>query len=232
MTLPDTMRAGVTMGHGGLDRLVLHEDWPRPDPGRGEVLIAVGACGLNNTGVNTRSGWYSRTATEATTGGVFATGSDDDPTWSGAPIRFPRIKGADICGRIVALGAGVDAGRIGVRVITETWLCDPADPLDKKKSAYLGSERDGGLAESATVPAQNAIAGPMVKLDLRPLCLRDLTVTGSTVIEPEGMPNLVRHIEAGEVRPILAAAYRLEGLRAAQAAFIEKRHTGDTVVIP
>ena len=56
MTLPETMRAMVTMGHGDLDQMVFHEDWPRPDPGAGEVLIRVRACGLNNTDVNTRSG--------------------------------------------------------------------------------------------------------------------------------------------------------------------------------
>jgi dimethylglycine dehydrogenase len=32
MSLPDTMRAMVTMGHGDLDQIVLHPDWPRPDP--------------------------------------------------------------------------------------------------------------------------------------------------------------------------------------------------------
>ena len=43
--LPAVMRAMVTEGHGGLDKIVLHEDWPRPDPAAGEVLIRVGACG-------------------------------------------------------------------------------------------------------------------------------------------------------------------------------------------
>jgi hypothetical protein len=33
VSLPDTMRAMVTMGHGDLDRIVLRPDWPRPDPG-------------------------------------------------------------------------------------------------------------------------------------------------------------------------------------------------------
>ena len=28
MTLPATMRAMVTMGHGGLEQMVLHEDCP------------------------------------------------------------------------------------------------------------------------------------------------------------------------------------------------------------
>jgi hypothetical protein len=45
MSLPDTMRAMVTMGHGDLDRIVLHTDWPRPDPAPGEVLIRSAPAG-------------------------------------------------------------------------------------------------------------------------------------------------------------------------------------------
>lgn len=43
MTLPKTMTAMVTMGHGDIDQLVLHHEWPRPDPAADEVLIRVGA---------------------------------------------------------------------------------------------------------------------------------------------------------------------------------------------
>ena len=157
MTLPTTMKAMVTMGHGDLDQMVLHTDWPRPDPAAGEVLIRVGACGLNNTDVNTRSGWYSKAVTEATTGGAFAEVDNEDPTWGGAPITFPRIQGADVCGEIVAVGAGVDPARIGERVISDNWLRDPADPDNKDKTGYYGSERDGGFAEFTTLPAQNAV---------------------------------------------------------------------------
>lgn len=71
--LPTTMRAMVTEGHGGIEKIVLHEDWPRPDPAGGEVLIRVGACGLNSTDVNTRSGWYSKAVSDATTGDAFDT---------------------------------------------------------------------------------------------------------------------------------------------------------------
>ncbi len=360
MSLPDTMKAMVTMGHGGLEQMVLHKDWPRPEPAAGEVLIRVAACGLNNTDVNTRSGWYSKTVTAATTGGAFEDVGEDDPTWGGAPITFPRIQGADICGHIVAVGEGVDSARIGQRVITDGWLRDPDDPQNMDKAGYYGSERDGGFAEYATTLAVNAvpitsdlsdaelatfscsystaegmltranvtsadtvlvpgasggvggalvqlakrrgarviamaseakhedvaklgpdmilprapdnlraalgaekitvvadvvggpywpqlidilerggrytcsgaIAGPMVEFDLRTFYLRDLTFTGSTVIDPQVMQNLVKYIEAGEIKPALAATYPLEELRDAQAAFIAKQHTGNIVVTP
>ena len=359
MTLPRQMQAMVLTGHGGLDMYHWHEDWPVPQPQAGEVLIRVGACGLNNTDVNTRSGWYSKAVSEATTGGAYGTVNDDDPTWGGAPITFPRIQGADVCGQIVAVGAGVDEGRIGQRVITDNWLRDPEDPLDKDKTGYFGSECDGGFAQYCTIPAQNAlavtsgysdaelatfscsystagmlhraqvgaddtvlipgasggvggalvqlaklrgarviamaseakhadvaalgpdrvlprapadlegtlageritvladvvggdqwpalidvlerggrytcsgaIAGPMVQMDLRTFYLRDLTFTGSTVIAPEVTQNLIRYIEAGRVKPVLAASYPLSQLPEAQQAFIDKRHTGNIVVLP
>ena len=41
MSLPDTMKAMVTMGHGDLDQMVLHENWPRPDPAAVHCLDAA-----------------------------------------------------------------------------------------------------------------------------------------------------------------------------------------------
>ena len=359
MVLPNTMHAMVTMGHGDLDQMVWHEDWPRPDPAPGDVLLKVLACGLNNTDVNTRSGWYSKTVQSGTTGAALDA-DEGDATWGGAAVSFPRIQGADVCGEIVAVGEGVSDSRIGERVITDNWLRDPADPLNKSKTGYFGSERDGGFAEFTTIPAANtvavnsdysdaelatfscsystaegmltranvvagdvvlvpgasggvggalvqlakrrgarvialaseakhaevaalgadrilsrapkslkneleceavtvvadvvggsewprwidvlerggrytcsgAIAGPMVDFDLRTFYLRDLTFTGSTVIDPSVMPNLVRYIEAKEIKPVLAATYDLRDLHAAQTAFIAKEHTGNIVVVP
>lgn len=181
MTLPNTMKAMVTMGHGDLDQMVLHTDWPRPDPAPGEVLIRVGACGLNNTDVNTRSGWYSKTVTDATTGGAFEEVGEDDPTWGGAPIAFPRIQGADVCGEIVAVGADVDPARIGERVITDGWLRDADAPEDMNKTGYFGSERNGGFAQYTTTPSRNALA---VKSDLSDAKLATFSCSYSTA---EGM---------------------------------------------
>lgn len=358
--IPETMKAMVTIGHGDFDQLVWHEDWPVPSAASNEVLVRVGACGLNNTDINTRTGWYSKTVSGATTGGAYEEVGSDDPSWGGAAVTFPRIQGADVCGEIVAVGEDVNAARIGERVITDNWLRDPADPLDKDRTGYYGSEHDGGFAEYATIPAQNAlavrsdlsdaelatfscsystaegmltrasltdrdtvlvpgasggvggavvqlaklrgarviamaseakheavaalgadrllprdagdlkaaladetvtvvadvvggpvwpalidvlarggrytcsgaIAGPMVDFDLRTFYLRDLTFTGSTVIDLEVMPRLVSYIEAGKVKPVLAARYPLSQLHDAQRAFIAKTHSGSIVVCP
>ena len=111
--IPDTMQAVVLTGHGGLNRLELHENWPTPVPGVDEVLIRVGACGLNNTDVNTRTGWYSKSNTEATSGDNLAEIDNRDGSWGGESMRFPRIQGADVAGVVVATGEGADHTLIG-----------------------------------------------------------------------------------------------------------------------
>ena len=120
-TIPATMTAVRLVGHGGIDMLKYREDVPTPSAGRGEVLIRIAAAGVNNTDINTRIGWYSKKVSDATnTGGAegFDEVDDDDASWSGTPLAFPRIQGADVCGRIVAVGDSVDAPRIGVFQVT------------------------------------------------------------------------------------------------------------------
>ena len=150
------MTAVVLTGYGGFDKLAIRHDVPVPSPGPGEVLIRVGACGVNNTDINTRLGWYAPTADEAARGD--ATLADNAPGgWSG-PLSFPRIQGADVAGHIAAVGRGVPGARIGERVIVEPLLRDPRFPDDLQRSGYLGSERDGGFAVYLTVPADNAFS--------------------------------------------------------------------------
>jgi len=153
------MRAVRTTGHGGLDKLEYGEDVATPSPGRGEVLIRVGACGMNNTDINTRTAWYSKSVTQATDAGGaagFGESNSDDSTWGGDGLVFPRIQGADVAGTIVAVGADVPTARIGERVLVDAWLRDANDPSDRTLAGYLGSERDGGYAELTVVPEVNA----------------------------------------------------------------------------
>ncbi len=146
-TLPATMRAMVLHGHGDIDQYTLHEDWPTPAADEMEVVIKVAACGMNNTDINTRSGWYSKAVSEATTGGAYGEVSEEDPTWGGAPISFPRIQGADVVGHVVQVGDGVPETWLGKRVMTNGWLRDWDDPNNFDKTGYFGSECDGGFAE-------------------------------------------------------------------------------------
>jgi NADPH:quinone reductase-like Zn-dependent oxidoreductase len=116
---PATMHAAVLTGFGGPEKLVYRSDVPLPVPQTGEVLIRVGASAVNNTDINTRVGWYSKTvdASSASEGVGFDAGSDATPGWGGTAMAFPRIQGADCCGTIVGVGPGVDAQRTGERVL-------------------------------------------------------------------------------------------------------------------
>ena len=139
------MKAVLLTGHGGLEKLEYREDVPTPEPAEGEVLIAVGAAGINNTDIWTREGAYGTEDDPATTSG-----------WRrGNPMRFPRIQGADIVGRIVGVGGGVNTSRIGERVIVDNALYSGGEE-GLVHSDLIGSERDGGFAEYFAVPAQNA----------------------------------------------------------------------------
>ncbi len=153
--IPETMRAFVLTGHGDMDKLVFHDDWPTPKPESGEVLIKVHAAGLNNTDVNTRSGWYSKAVTEATTGGAYDTVDEEDPSWGGAPLAFPRIQGGDVAGTVVSVGEGADEDLIGQRVMVDTVIRDWDEPLNMDKCGYLGSECDGGFADYMKIDERN-----------------------------------------------------------------------------
>ena len=359
-SIPKTMRAFVLTGHGGLDKMEWREDHPVPQPGAGEALIRVLACGLNNTDVNTRTGWYSPQV-EGATGAGTAEGADDG-AWGGKPVSFPRIQGADVCGEVVAGGGALD----GRRVLADGWRRDWDDPHNRAKCGYFGSEYDGGFAEYCAVPVRQlhaaegaaaemtaaelssfptsgvtalnmarragigrgdrvlitgasggvggfltqitkalggtaiamcggdkadavrgwgadfvlerapedlrgalrqttgrgevsvvadvvggkiwedlldalqpggryvcsgAIAGPLVTLDLRRFYLRDLSLLGATTTPPELFAEWMGMINRGEIRPLLAATWPLRELKAAQQAFLSKKHAGKLAVI-
>jgi NADPH:quinone reductase-like Zn-dependent oxidoreductase len=142
--IPDRMCAVLLTGHGDVSRLVWKEDVPVPLPGDGEVLVRVTAAAVNNTDIAVRTGWYA--------GSV---GEEDAGLWTGTPMHFPRIQGADACGRIVATGPGVDAGRIGERVLVEPVFRLP-EADGSERFDYFGSERDGAFAQYACVPSVHA----------------------------------------------------------------------------
>jgi len=153
---PRTMRGVWLTGHGGLDRLEVRDDLPVPRPGRRDVLVRVAAAAVNNTDINTRTAWYSK-----------KDGAGEDASWTGTPLHFPRIQGADVCGRIIAVGEEVDADRIGERVLIEPCLRE-ANGQELERPWYFGSECDGGFAEYTVVASRHAyrIESPLGDIEL------------------------------------------------------------------
>jgi len=359
--LPERMAGVHLTGHGGLDKLVYRIDLSVPRPRAGEVLIKVRAAAVNNTDINTRTGWYSRAVRGETNAGG-AQGFDEtnagDATWSGRPLEFPRIQGADCFGEIVVVGEGVPEARVGERVLVRTMLRAPVGfrPYD---CWTFGSECDGGFAEYAVAPAADvfrvdsalsdgelgaiacaystaegmlqragvsgsdrvlilgasggvgsaavqlaklrgaeviavaspgkaeavhrlgadrivprgdsllnhlgaeavsvivdlvagpgfedvpellqrggryvtagAIAGPMVRFDLRRLYLKDLSFFGCAAQGDSVFQAIIGYLDAGRLRPPVAATFPLCEIRAAQEMFLEKSFTGKIVLLP
>ena len=93
--------------------------------------------------------------------------------------------------------------------------------------ALLKALRRGGRYVSS-----GAIAGADVALDMRDLYLKDLTLIGCTAWDEPVFPNLIGYVERNEIRPLVAASYALKDMALAQQAFLEKKHTGNIVLVP
>jgi propanol-preferring alcohol dehydrogenase len=129
-----TMQAMVCEGAG---RPLALRTLPRPEPGPGEVQMAVRACGVCRTDLH------------------LVDGELPDP-------KVPVIPGHEIVGTITAHGPGVTAPRIGTRVGVP-WLggscghcgfCTTARENLCADARFTGYQRDGGYAEYAVADAR------------------------------------------------------------------------------
>ena len=153
--IPSKMRAALLHGRGGPEMLELRDDVPVPAIQKDEALIKVSACGLNNTDINTRVGWYSRSVTSATANSGFEEAQVEDATWGRSGLQFPRIQGADVSGYVVMVGDEGDQSLVGKRVIANPCVRDKNEPSNRELAGYIGSERDGGFAEYCALPIRN-----------------------------------------------------------------------------
>lgn len=227
MSIPATMRAVLLTGNGGFDKLDLRNDVPVPNPGPNEVLIKIGAAGVNNTDINTRIGWYSKAVAEATEAGA-ATGIDgaEDDGWSGTAFQFPRIQGADACGRIVAVGSGVDPLRIVERVLVEPVFRGET----RFEVRYFGSEVDGGFADYACVPAVHA---HRIESDLSDAELASFPCAYSAaenMLSRIGLAKDERILVTGASGGVGSAAVQLARRRGAEVVAIASADKADAVL--
>lgn len=128
--------------------LVLHEignlrleEMPMPEPGPGEVLIQVVACGV--------------------------CGSDIPRIFTKGAYTYPLVCGHEFAGLVAACGEGVDDLEKGARVTAFPLLwCGKCPSCEQGRYAqcldydYLGSRRHGAFAEYVAVPRGNILRVP------------------------------------------------------------------------
>ncbi len=120
------------------------QDVSVPAPGPGEVLVRVTATAKNNTDRKAREGLYPTKKGEMTS---FQMGGK--PT-----LTFPRIQGADIAGRVAAVGEGVDESRIGERGLLDFNIYANDRRDINLTPDYFGHGADGGYAEYVALPSE------------------------------------------------------------------------------
>jgi len=142
--IPEKMSAMLLVGHGGVEKLVYKKDVPLPHVDKNEVLVKVTATAKNNTDRKAREGLYPTKEKNDVTS--FAIGGE--PT-----LTFPRIQGADIVGRIVAVGEGVSKERIGQRGLLDFNIYADERRDINLTPDYYGHGADGGYAEFVALPS-------------------------------------------------------------------------------
>ena len=114
---------------------------PIPEPGRGEVLLKVEACGICSSD-------YNR---------IYVDGAH----------QMPLIPGHEFVGTVTELGPGVREELLGRRAAVYPLLpCRQCDSCMREEYElcghydYFGTRRDGGFAEYVTVPVFNLVLIP------------------------------------------------------------------------
>jgi len=117
-------------------------DIAAPVPGAGEVRVAVKAAGICHSDAHYRAG-------------------------VGKVAHLPITPGHEVAGIIDAVGAGVNAARVGERVCLHYLVSCGSCSFCRRgiaqfcpEVAMIGKDRDGGYAEFICVPSGNAIALP------------------------------------------------------------------------
>jgi len=135
------MKAAVFSEFGGPE-VVRLDDVKTPEPGPGEVRIAVRAAAMNHLDLWVRRGLP-------------------------IPITMPHIGGSDIAGVVHAVGPGVGEIQMGARVVVDPSLeydwydgVSSGPGLPQPGFRIIGEHTQGGFAEFCVVPAANLLEIP------------------------------------------------------------------------
>ena len=172
------------------------EDRPIPEPGAGEVLIRISACGVCRTDLHIVDGELSRP-------------------------RLPLVPGHEAVGRIERLGAGVNGLGEGQRVGMPWlgWTCGACRYCRSGRenlcpdAAFNGYTRDGGYADYALADARYCfpVGGDLTDAEAAPLLCAGLI--GYRSLRMAGDADSVGLYGFGAAAHIVAQVARHEGRR-------------------
>lgn len=187
------MRVYEIQGSFGLDNLRPAER-PEPEPGPGELLLAVRAVSLNRRDLMTVEGTYN------------------------PKQRLPLVPCSDAAAEVVAVGAGVTRFRVGERVcplFARHWLA--GEPERERLRSTLGGPLDGTLAERIVVPEESAVEPPAHLTDEEAATLPCAALTAWSAVVTHGRTrpgDVVLVLGTGGVAVFALQFARLCGARA------------------
>src|SRR5438552_1063346 len=218
----------------GGPEVLTYEDVPDPKPRKDQVLIRVRACSLNHLDLWVRKGLPG--------------------------VNLPHILGSDIAGDIVEVGEYVTDLKPGQRVLVAPMhfcnhcvKCVAGLQNQCRQFTVLGNAVDGGNCELFSAPAVNVIpipnaldfnetagalvtcgatTGPKIELDLRFLFSRQLSVLGSYMGTMSELHEVLGHVFAGRLKPIIDHTFPLKEIRTAHEYMEKSQMFGKIVLNP
>lgn len=172
------MRAMVLEAFGGTLKL---ETRPVPEPGPGEVLVRVMACGAGLTLESIRLGHLGGST--------------------------PRIMGHEYSGTVAALGVGVEGWQESDPVTGSFYLfcgncvmcASGRETLCLNNKGNIGAKIDGAFADYVVVPARNLVRIPTG------VVLREAGIIADAVATPYHLARERAHIVAGQRVAVIGA---------------------------
>jgi NADPH:quinone reductase-like Zn-dependent oxidoreductase len=222
-----TMKAVVTRGNGGYDKLD-YCNVPIPAPGPGEVLLRVLAAGVNNTEINTRLGWYS-SSVQGGTGHLSEDGDGpeiEDGGWNDA-TPFPFIQGTDCCGEVVAWGEATNGPDIGKRVLVRA--CMRENGFESLDNLWMASDFDGAFAQYVTVPASEVFEVDCDWSDIELATIPCAYGTAENMLHRAGVGSTDRVLVTGASGGVGSAVVQLARRRGARVIAIAGESKLDSV---
>lgn len=210
-----SMKAVVTTGNGGYDRLV-YRDVARPVPEPAEALVQVLAAGMNNTEINTRLGWYSSSVKTGTEDAAEAEQTDPtqkaDGGWNAA-TPFPFIQGTDCCGIVTEVGDSANRHLLRRRVLIRA--CMRPDGFSSPDTIWMGSDFDGAFAQFVKVPAGEVFPVDCDWTDAELATIPCAYGTAENMVHRAGVDQGMRVVVAGASGGVGSAVVQLARRRGA-----------------